>query len=88
MVARATEGATIVVIVEVFDLLDREERLLLTVQEADDWVARFDAVTSLELVAGLVAFVTLMAWLSRSVDNTPALGGGIARRGHAELKGR
>ena len=49
--------------------------------EEEQWFESYESVTSIEATLSLVAIISLMAWLSRSVDNTPALGGGIARRG-------
>jgi hypothetical protein len=69
------------VMLQAFDLLDREERFQLTEQEVDDWVAQVETVSAFGSLAALVSFISLVAWLSRSVDNTPGLGGGIARRG-------
>jgi hypothetical protein len=70
-----------VVMFQVFDLLDKEERFQLTEQEVDDFIGQLETVGAFGGLAAFVSFISLVAWLSRSVDNTPGLGGGIARRG-------
>ena len=69
------------VTLQVFPLLDKADRFQLTMAEEEAWIESFEAVTGFESITAFIAIVTLMMWLSRSVDNTPALGGGIARRG-------
>ena len=73
--------ALVVIVVQIFDMLDRADRFELTEREVDDWLAQIEFVSSIAAWGTLIAFVSLVTWLSRSVDNTPSLGGGIARRG-------
>ena len=73
--------AGVFVTLQVFPLLDKLDRFQLTLEEEEQWFESYETVTSIEATLSLVAIISLMAWLSRSVDNTPALGGGIARRG-------
>jgi hypothetical protein len=85
VVAHAIAGlaaiAQAAVLLQVFDLLDREERFALTEADVDAWLAQVDGMGTVISLTALVAFVSLVCWLSRSVDNTPPLGGGVARRG-------
>lgn len=59
-----------------FGMLDRAELGALAVAEADG----FDTTTQTLAIAYAVMFwataAAFLAWLSRSVDNVPALGGG------------
>lgn len=73
--------ASVYVIAQVFGLLDKLDRFQLTAAEEDSWVDSFEFTNSLGSWASFLAIISLMTWLSRSVDNTPSLGGGIARRG-------
>ena len=73
--------ASVFVIVQVFPLLDKLDRFELSVTEELNWVNSFDLTNSIDSWASTLAVISLMTWLSRSVDNTPSLGGGIARRG-------
>lgn len=85
VVAHAVAGLAVigqaVVLARVFDLLDRGERFELTEAEVDRWIGQVEDVGGVIGLTALVAFVSLVTWLSRSVDNTPPLGGGVARRG-------
>jgi hypothetical protein len=85
VVAHAIAGLAVIaqaaVLSQVFDLLDREERFVLTEADVDAWLAQLNGMGAAIGLTALVAFVSLVCWLSRSVDNTPSLGGGIARRG-------
>jgi hypothetical protein len=71
----------VVIVVQIFDMLDRADRFQLTEREVDDWLARIESVSAIAVWGALISFISLVTWLSRSVDNTPSLGGGIARRG-------
>ncbi len=73
--------ASIYVTAQVYPLLDKADRFQLTDVEADAWLSAVEGSNTLESWASLLAIISLMTWLSRSVDNTPSLGGGIARRG-------
>jgi hypothetical protein len=57
-------------------VLDRAEAGLLTVEEADAFDVGFAAMGLLQFVAIVVTAIAYLAWLSRSVDNVPGLGGG------------
>ncbi len=81
MLAALLSLALVVILVQIFDMLDRADRFQLSDQEVDDWLAQLESVSSIASWLALIAFVSLVTWLSRSVDNTPSLGGGIARRG-------
>lgn len=80
LAALASVGS-IFVIAQVFALLDKFDRFQLTAAEEDRWFESFELTNSLTSWAALLAVISLLTWLSRSVDNTPSLGGGIARRG-------
>jgi hypothetical protein len=73
--------AFVVVIAQVFGLLDKLDRFELTAAEEAAWFRSFELTESLVTWASFLAVISLLTWLSRSVDNTPSLGGGIARRG-------
>ena len=73
--------ASMFVVAQVFSLLDKADRFQLTNAEADSWISSFDLTNNLDEWASLLAMISLMTWMSRSVDNTPSLGGGVARRG-------
>lgn len=79
--AALATAASVFVIAQVFELLDKLDRFQLTAAEEESWFESFELTNSLDSWASLLAIISLMAWLSRSVDNTPSLGGGIARRG-------
>jgi hypothetical protein len=65
----------------VFPLLDKADRFQLTNAEWDGWLEQFELADGLDTWATFIAIVSIMVWLSRSVDNTPSLGGGVAKRG-------
>lgn len=71
----------VVIIMRVFDLLDRADRFELSDREVDEWLGQVESFSAVASWGALISFISLLTWLSRSVDNTPALGGGIARRG-------
>jgi uncharacterized membrane protein YjfL (UPF0719 family) len=73
--------ASAFVVAQVFGLLDKLDRFQLTAAEEESWFSSVELTSNLETWASLLAIISLMTWLSRSVDNTPSLGGGIARRG-------
>ncbi len=73
--------ASVFVVAQVFSLLDKADRFQLTNAEADSWISSLELTNNLDSWASLLAMISLMTWMSRSVDNTPSLGGGVARRG-------
>lgn len=81
VLAALAAAASVFVIAQVFGLLDKLDRFQLTFAEEESWFESFELTNSLDTWASTLAIISLMTWLSRSVDNTPSLGGGIARRG-------
>ncbi len=60
-----------------YDLADRVARGVSYSQtEVERWVADADTADSLFLVSAMALAVAFIAWLSRSVENVPPLGGG------------
>ncbi len=60
-----------------FDLISKAETGLLTSAEAADFDATSQALAGGYLISFLATAVAFLAWLSRSVDNVPKLGGGV-----------
>ncbi|MEA2026004.1 MAG: hypothetical protein U9O18_04875, partial [Chloroflexota bacterium] len=73
--------ATAVVTAQIFGLIDRAEHFQPWRADHDEWLLQVGLFTVFAGVGAFVSFISLLTWLSRSVDNTPSLGGGIARRG-------
>ena len=69
----------IVISVAGFGLVDRALSGSLTETEVTRYVATEKGIAGLALLAGILAVVMLLAWLSRSVDNAPNLLGGTPR---------
>ncbi len=60
-----------------YDLADRVAKGVLYSQaEVERWVTDADAADSIFLVSAIALAVAFIAWLSRSVENVPPLGGG------------
>ncbi len=57
-----------------FNLLDHVATT--TVDEVEQWQRGVNAAVGLNLITEFVAAIAFLAWLSRVVDNVPALGGG------------
>lgn len=60
-----------------FALIERAESGMLAVGEAEAFDAASVGIGIGYLAAGVIAAIAFLAWLSRSVDNTPSLGGGM-----------
>lgn len=57
-------------------VIDRAEAGTLTVAEAEEFDSTFSSMGVLQTAAFVLAAIAYLAWLSRSVDNVPGLGGG------------
>jgi hypothetical protein len=68
-----------------FELLDRAERLVWEEQAWLDWEESLESVSSLDQLVWQVAGISFIVWLSRYVDNVPALGGGMPKRSPARV---
>jgi hypothetical protein len=63
-----------------FELLDRAERFVWEEAALESWSDTVEAIDSWQSILAFVAGVSLIIWLSRFVDNVPALGGGTPKR--------
>lgn len=63
-----------------FELLDRAERFVREEAAFEAWSDNVEAIDAWQSIFAFVAGVSLIIWLSRFVDNVPALGGGTPKR--------
>jgi Domain of unknown function (DUF4328) len=86
-IAAATNAAAAITLVYELSLLDRVAGGSATDSEVAGFVSFLDSLSSLLTIVMVASAIAVLAWLSRTVEIIPQLGGGMPRRSPREAIG-